>query len=90
LSARQHFGVDIEFAETTGDEVGVLGAEVEDEDCVEGFVWGGVFDGGGAHGFGGHAGGMKSVVVVDVDLSVAYGVDEGVQEVLLAILDLQR
>ena len=40
LGAGEHLGVDIELAEATGDKMGVLGAEVENQDGVEGLVRG--------------------------------------------------
>jgi hypothetical protein len=35
LSAGEHFGVDIDFAQSSGDEVGILASEIEDEDRVK-------------------------------------------------------
>lgn len=38
LGAGQHFRVDVQFAESAGDEMRVLRAEIEDEDRVEGLM----------------------------------------------------
>ena len=51
LRAGQHLGVDIQVAESTGDEVRVLGAEVQHEDRVEGLVRLRFFE---YHAIGGH------------------------------------
>lgn len=35
MSAGEHFGVDVDFAQSSGDEVRILASEVEDEDRVK-------------------------------------------------------
>jgi len=47
LSAGEHFGVDIDFAQSSGDEVRILASEIEDEDRVKEMChWNGAGSGG--------------------------------------------
>lgn len=73
-------GEDPQLADAAGDEVGVLRAEVEDEDQVLAEAGGGRErgSGGGAHGGGGGGGGREGIRVFEGVWGLRWGVTHGI------------